>query len=365
MPMVIPEGLEYRPDYAVTPGETLREVLADRRMTQAELARRMSRPAKTINEILKGKAALTAETALQLEVVLGVPAGFWLNREARYREALARHARYHELTAEAERVAGFPYAALVKLGFVPAARRPEDKVAGLRAFFGVDSLASLDGLYAPTPCVARRRQPSPGALMAWLRIGELCGQKLEVAAFSAARLRARVGDLRSLTRLGLSGASERLAEVMAECGVRLVSVPHLPRTYADGATRWTRGTPLIQLTVRGDYEDSFWFALFHEIGHILCGHSRQAILIAWQDQHDRDETEREADQYASDTLIPPRDYGRLSRHRPLSEADVHAFAAQVGVCPAIVVGRLQHDELLAPTHLGHLRRKLSIVTAAG
>lgn len=362
--MMTPESLNYRPDYAVPPGETLLEVLADRGMTQVELARRMSRPKKTINEIIKGKAALTAETALQLEIVLGVPAGFWLDRESRYREALARHARLGELTAEAERVLAFPYPALAKLGFVPATRRPEDKVEPLRSFFGVDALASLDSLYTSAFRVARTKQPSSGALMAWLRIGELRAQHLQVADFDQMLLREQIPVLRSLTLLDPTEAGQRLHEIMVRCGVRLVYVPHLDNTFAHGATRWFSGRPLVQLSARGKYEDIFWFSLFHEIGHILCGHSRREVLIAWDGKDLKDEQELEADRFAADTLIPPSAYETLKRHRPYSEAAVRGFATESGVCPGIVVGRLQNDELLPYSHLNDLRRKLQIVTTA-
>lgn len=80
---------QYRPDEVSPPGETLLEVLEERGITQAELAERTGRPRKTSNEIVKGKTAITPETALQLELVLGVPASFWNARETQYREFLA------------------------------------------------------------------------------------------------------------------------------------------------------------------------------------------------------------------------------------------------------------------------------------
>ena len=80
---------QYTPDYVSPPGETLQEILEEQGMTQAELAERTGRPKKTINEIINGKAAITPETALQLERVLNIPASFWNNREQQYREALA------------------------------------------------------------------------------------------------------------------------------------------------------------------------------------------------------------------------------------------------------------------------------------
>ena len=85
---------EYHPDYVSPPGETLLETLETISMSQVELAKRMGRPVKTINEIIQKKAAITAETALQLEQVLHIPASFWLKLEQHYRES---HASYPKL----------------------------------------------------------------------------------------------------------------------------------------------------------------------------------------------------------------------------------------------------------------------------
>ena len=73
------------PDVAVPPGEYLEEEIEARGISQKELARRMGRPVNTINEIINGKKAITAETALQLEAVMPeIPARFWLNLETDY-----------------------------------------------------------------------------------------------------------------------------------------------------------------------------------------------------------------------------------------------------------------------------------------
>jgi addiction module HigA family antidote len=76
---------EYTPQHFSPPGDTLSETLEEVGMSQTELARRMGRPPKTINEIVQGKTALLPETAFQLENVLGIPASFWLARETAYR----------------------------------------------------------------------------------------------------------------------------------------------------------------------------------------------------------------------------------------------------------------------------------------
>ena len=73
------------PDIAIPPGEYLAEEIKARGITQKELAKRMGRPLNAINEIVRGKKAITAETALQLEDVMPeIPARFWLNLETDY-----------------------------------------------------------------------------------------------------------------------------------------------------------------------------------------------------------------------------------------------------------------------------------------
>lgn len=81
---------QFIPDYAIPPGETLFDTIEALGMSQAELSERTSRPKKTINEIIKGKAPITPNTALQLERVLGVSAAFWNNLENNYCETLTR-----------------------------------------------------------------------------------------------------------------------------------------------------------------------------------------------------------------------------------------------------------------------------------
>lgn len=91
-------NLLYSPNKISAPGVTLFDILEERTMTQADLAQRTGRPLKTINEIIKGKAAITSETAIQLERVLGTPAAFWNQRETNYRAYLARQKELENLT---------------------------------------------------------------------------------------------------------------------------------------------------------------------------------------------------------------------------------------------------------------------------
>lgn len=82
--------LSFQPDYAIHPGENLAETLGELGMSQAELAQRMGLPLHMISEIIQGKKAITAETALQLERATGVPSNFWNSSQRNYEATLTR-----------------------------------------------------------------------------------------------------------------------------------------------------------------------------------------------------------------------------------------------------------------------------------
>ena len=80
-------------DAVIPPGEHLDETLEALGMTQKALAEAMGRPPQMVSELIRGKKELTAETALDLERVLGIPAYLWVALEGSYRLALARTRR--------------------------------------------------------------------------------------------------------------------------------------------------------------------------------------------------------------------------------------------------------------------------------
>ena len=75
---------------ATPPGATIREQLKDRGMSQKKFAFRMDMSEKHISKLINGDVLLTPDVVVRLETVLDVPARFWSNLEAIYREKLVK-----------------------------------------------------------------------------------------------------------------------------------------------------------------------------------------------------------------------------------------------------------------------------------
>lgn len=357
--MTKPTTRSFNPDYAFPPGETLRETLDTMGMTQAELARRTGRPIKTINEIVKGKAAITADTALQLEHVLGVPASFWNNLESQYRENMARISERNRLKNAIEWVQLFPLKAMAKLGWMQEPLDPTNAFPKLLRFFAVASEKAWEDTWQ-FPQSAYRKSTAfavnPYALAAWLRQGELIAGTLQCEPYSKRKFHDVLAEARMLTR-------ERdprvfvpeLQKLCATCGVAVVFVPGLEGVPVSGSARWisSERKALIQLSVRHKTDDHLWFTFFHEVGHILL-HERRLIFL---DNHgaSEDDLEEEANRFARDLLIPPNDFKKFKQDGRFSFASVEEFASEIGVAPGIVVGRLQHERLIDWSKLNYLK----------
>jgi len=346
---------------AIPPGEYLEEVLEELGMSKDELSRRMGRPSTKLSQIFKGEKAITSDTALQLEKVVGVPAHIWTGLEAEYRLTLARLEDAQEverLKDETQLISTYPYNELVKVGEVPKHTTPIDRVRALQEFFGVVSLNRIYEIKRYQVAFrcgrSKRGEQSPQAIAAWLRMGERTAQRRQFAPFNEDKLRASLKTLRSFTLQAPEVFLEKLYATLASCGVALVVCPHFAKTKVHGATFWLgRDKAVLMITIRGKYADIFWFSLFHEIGHILL-HGRQAVIL---ENNDGNSLETEADEFASDVLIPPDDYRTFIEQASFYPNDIESFAKRIKIDPGIVVGRLHYEKRL-PQAWGNKLRTL-------
>ncbi len=352
---------EYQPDYVSSPGETLLETLDTIGMSQVELAKRMGRPVKTINEIIQKKAAITAETALQLEQVLHIPASFWLKREQQYRESVARLAEEQRLKSWVAWLKEIPIGIMMRRGWIPTCTDTSQQVLEALKFFGVASPEAWRAIWESKVIVYRKStmlESKFGAVATWLRQGELEAQEIECVPYSAEAFHNVLIHIRTLTVEPVNFFPKELVRLCANAGVAVVFVQELPKTGICGSTQWlTPKKALVQLSLRYKTDDQLWFTFFHEAGHILLHGKRQVFLEI--DQKDRPEDEDEANAFASNILMNHNQWKRfVAQDSYHTKVGIKEFAKKVGIAPGIVVGRLQHEKLLPYDHCNELKHYL-------
>lgn len=347
-------------DLAIPPGEFLAEELEARGMTQKELANRTGRPEQKISEIINGKKAITHDTALELEKVLGLPADFWVNMEASCQLTKARQRERIELEKQEDWLDFFPVKDMRERGYLPKARDKRETLTAILRFFGVATFAALRHrqealVQAHDYRITPKSKVSEGALWTWLRAGSLKGRDMETRPYSDKRFRDALTEIRGLTRERSDVYLPRVRELCADAGVAFVVEREFPKTGASGVARWLAAEKaMIQLSTKWRWVDIFWFSFYHEAKHILNRDKKRAFINGINDER---ALEEEADRFAGDTLIPPDRWKGFVGNHPTDVSALHVqkFADDLGIHAGIVVGRLQHEKRIPFNRLNHLR----------
>ncbi|MFC7663065.1 ImmA/IrrE family metallo-endopeptidase [Methylorubrum suomiense] len=128
-------------------------------------------------------------------------------------------------------------------------------------------------------------------------------------------------------------------------GIVLVAERQIPGMRVDGAAFLVDGIPVIGLTLRRDTIDNFWFTLLHEVGHALL-HYRSGLNVGFFDDVERpslEEVELEANEFASNLLIPEEKWKRSPARISKSTGPIEKFAREMNINSAIVFGRIQKE----------------------
>lgn len=341
-----------RPARAIAPGRIILRELEARGWSQQDLAAIMGRPEQMISEIIRAKKQVTAETARQLAKAFGTSPEFWLNLEMQYQ---LQQAKKDNQETDIERRSKLyhlaPINELIKRGWIKPANTIEEFEQAYCRFFQVPTIDDQPQVVF-SPRVSEDRGPEDRAMVAWVRRVEHLAAEQSVGPFSYDRLPAFVDQLLLFT--DNEGNIEKIPSFFLENGIHFVIVPHLPKTYLDGAALWFNDRPVVALSLRYDRIDAFWFTLLHETAHIYQGHKQSHVdQLFDREKQELGQEEEEANALASGWLLPKEDLQEfIEWHRPrYSRASIEQFARREKRHPGIVIGQLMHKGELKYSHL--------------
>ena len=295
--------------------------------------------APRVSEVLSGKRPLSLAMIRKLVKELGIPAEVLLQEPGA------------ELPSDAllEQARRFPIAEMVKrrwfAGFAGSAVEAKQQLEELIGRF-MEPLGETSLL----PSLNRQQvrdggKDDPNALAAWrIRVATLALDE-NLPAYRPGSV--DIGFLRQLARLSYLESGPRLAkEFLGKAGIHLVFERHLPHTHLDGAAmRLPTGAPVVGLTLRHDRLDNFWFTLFHELAHVALHLDGSGIDVFYDDltKTSKDRREKEADELASEALIPGDAWKAAKLRRNTPPVSVVAFAEKLRISPAIPAGRVRFE----------------------
>ncbi len=339
---------QYTPDVVFHPATTLNEKINEMGMSIKEFALRTGKPEQTIIAVLKEESSLTPEMAILFENVTQISAKFWIIKQARYNEYIARKKQEEAVVDAIEWTKEFPYPEMAKYSWVPPTRKMEEKTTNMLNYFGVASYHAWEKLYIETKLkvaayTSLKQTHQPHAISAWLRQGELQAKQIKVSEFDIKQLKENIPKMKQLMVEQSVNFFDQLQKLCLNAGVILLFTPKLPKVPLSGSTRWLNNTPLIQLTARYKRNDNFWFTFFHELGHIIL-HGKKYISLENVDFAAANPVkEEEAHQFAIKHTFTKEQENEILENQNITVQDIIDYAKKFNTHPAMIIGRLQHD----------------------
>lgn len=364
--------IEYKELIAFHPGYYVKDLIDDQGITQEELAKRLQTTPKTVSDLVNGRINLTDEMVLKLSIVFGTSTSMWLNLNQKFIKKKLEIEEKKQLDRECELVKLLDYKFWVNLGVVKETRLTAEKVKELQRYLRVSSLSVLqerDFLVQYRTSVSEVQDVNVINANAWVQTAINIGAAKDTDVFDRKKLKSVLPEIRDMTVQKPEEFMPRMKELLADCGVAFVILPNLKNCGVNGAVKWLgKDKAVLALNDRRKYADIFWFALFHELGHVF--QQRLTMLIVSDANKDQlredkrlEKLEEEADAFSCSVLIPEKEYREF-----LDETGGHfnsevvtSFAERINTLPGIVIGRLQHDGYLdQKSALNSLKRKYTV-----
>lgn len=347
-------------EFIIHPGETLKELLDDRDMSQRELSIRTCVSEAHVSKIIKGENDISVNYAKKLEYALDVDASFWINLQANYHKELVDFQECNSIKDEEfsvlkrlKEITGY----LKEKGFLSLDSHGSILVIELRRLLKISCLTQIPKIAEQG---AYRLESSanidPYVLFAWLRACDLISENIVIeTALDLDKLSGKLSDFKRLMFSDEGVIEGKLKQYLGECGIKFSIVKHFKGAPVQGIIKKNNdGTLSLTMTNRRKYADIFWFTFFHEIGHILNDNIKDRLIDYGIDNND---IEGSADLFASNTLIDPDKYERFVGEQDYSPASIHKFSKSLNVPPFVLIGRLQKDRHINYSYLAEEKTK--------
>ena len=348
---------------AFHPGYYIAEIIEDMGISQAEFAARMGTTGKTLSLLLNGQSNITNDLAKKLSVMMGTSVELWQNLQNTYDQKLIEIQQAQDFEEQQAVARMIDYKYFVEVAGLTATKSTNDRTANLCRYLKVADLRFLlkpDYLVNFRSCNTPESEKNRVNSGAWIQTAINKAYEIETKPFDAKRLKAYLPELRSMTVRDPEEFLPRMREIFAECGVAFVLLPHLKNSGVNGAVKWISSDRVVlAMNNRGLDADKFWFSLFHEIKHVLQQKNKTIFVSGTEELMVKinADLEKEADTFAANYLIPLQEYKKFAPTQYTSDEEIIAFAKALGIHPAIVAGRMQHDKIIPQNRCSKMKEK--------
>lgn len=335
--------IEYNDTVAFHPGYYIKEIVEDSGLTQEDFAKRLDTTPKNLSLLIRGEQSLSIDIAVKLSRMIGTSVNYWLNLQNSYDALIAEFKSQDELIEERKVFALYDYKYFKdNYGLPDLPRKIDEQIKALREFLNVATLTVFtkrDMAVSFRSSTLALEEASTVKANTMVQIATNKALSIKAPKYNKKKFEDAVKYALTLTE-NHKEFYPLIRKAFQDAGVIFVILPNISGSKINGATKKIGDNIMLMVNDRRLNSDSFWFTLFHEIGHIINGDYGISF------EKESGELELAANLYAEDSLIPREKYKAFVEMGKFGLNDIIKFAKSINRDPGIVLGRLQNDELV-------------------
>lgn len=342
------------PHKATHPGLVLIDELKSRNITQREFALDIDIQPTMLNEIVKGKRAITVDIALALEKALDIPAEFWSNMqtqyeldEARIKEKLILKTQQIEIWKLIKQFV--PVSIFAKMGVLTNSL--SNNILKIWEIYDVTSIDQLVERVSVHKNLAYYKKSDKLEndqinIFAWSMLARWQAKSEKPVQFDPNNKDAVIAELKEVFYHNNDVVS-CTKQVLNKYGIKFRVIEKFKQSPIDGYSFWSNDNPAVVVTMRKKQLDNFAFTIMHELGHVFehlhPNQSEDFLDIEYPDS-DNNEKEQEAHRFACQCFIDDLVWQEFYRKNPhfdytSTEKNMIQLSERLKVHPGIVFGR--------------------------
>lgn len=312
----------------------LKDYLEFNNISQTEFASRLGISQKHMNELLNGKMAITLERAAQIYHLTNIPIEFIINAENRKYVTEYLLKKYgNEKKVQKIIKKEFYMNELEKRNWVDFKDKTNwvQNYIDLLDFLKVSNLEALNKVQEKT--LFKKTGENINKLSLWIARCDELSKEQKVKEYIPVSFNFLIQDLKEESYNSFSISNIQI--ILNNYGIYFVVEKALSGTKVRGCFKVKSKNPAIYITKNYSSKDSFFFELFHELGHCKSDYNeaKNKVIVEGTEKQ-----EKRADEFAINTMIDKEIWSQIENN--YIEENLLKISKQYKISMSFIVGRL-------------------------
>ena len=326
------------------PGYYIKEYIEFMGLTQEDFAKRLGTTPKNISCIIRAEQSISVDIAFKLSRMIGTTVKYWLNLQNEYDSLMVECKHETDIQEEKEILKCLKYSYFRENYNLPdVPRNIGEQIKNVREFLNVSSLTVFKNadMYVNfrSAALAQSEQNMIKANIMVQIAANLSMKEINIPKYDKRNFIKSIEYALTLTTRH-DDFYRLIKNSFYQCGVDLIVLPNIQGSKINGATKKIGNHIMIMVNDRNSNSDSFWFTLFHEIGHVINGD----FGVSFENESGKEEID--ADKFAENSLIPPHEYAQFLSKGIFTVRSILDFSSKINRDPGIILGRLQKEKVI-------------------